>query len=530
MPAVKRRKVAAPAGTVLTAGSPRGIHAFTKVSKTTIASKDLFEKTVQTNAPAALYVDNGVLDKKRKAVDVDVYDDELDSPAHEPVHAPNHAGTSKRSIKPLPRRPNTVQLPQTPHKPICELENTPADTPTRGARSLLDNFFISSSSPIKIQSSPLWSHASSFTELESSICESSTEDEMVVDQNALPAELLELISLHASFLTALSLHYAHNGTHTPADLRLLTPNIARSWGKRKVMLDDVRRILGVLNTAIPEADIPSNTRPISTLSLSDYGQGKICIEIGGGLGRSRGMARPLDEQTMNVMFREELERLWKNTPASKRSSTVDFINNLPFEPIVTCASLIKMSPLLAKGQRRLEDLKSGIIIKQAAENESNASARAIRESKGLQRRGTGLLDRLRAKEQQQAALPAPPTKAELSRLSALHRLSEVISVITILSTSTSGSVSQTTGIRSAGILQARMSFTMPTLLGKLRDSFKTPIAMDEGEACIRLLAAEVAPEWLKVTKMGKTDAVVVNREHRPNDVDVQKRIRLATAP
>jgi hypothetical protein len=68
---------------------------------------------------------------------------------------------------------------------------------------------------------------------------------------------------------------------------------------------------------------------------------------------------------------------------------------------------------------------------------------------------------------------------------------------------------------------------MPTVLGKLRDSFKTPMSKEEGETCVRLLASEIAPEWLKVVKMGKSNAVVVNRDNRPSDLDIHERVKLA---
>jgi len=72
-----------------------------------------------------------------------------------------------------------------------------------------------------------------------------------------------------------------------------------------------------------------------------------------------------------------------------------------------------------------------------------------------------------------------------------------------------------------------VSFTMPTILGKLKDSFKTAISNQEGEVCIKLLAEEIAPEWLKIVKMGKVEAVVVDRENRPSDSCIQERISSA---
>jgi hypothetical protein len=68
---------------------------------------------------------------------------------------------------------------------------------------------------------------------------------------------------------------------------------------------------------------------------------------------------------------------------------------------------------------------------------------------------------------------------------------------------------------------------MPTVLGKLKDSFKTPMSKQEGETCVRLLASDIAPEWLRIVKMGKTDAIIVDRDNRPNTQEIQERVKRA---
>jgi hypothetical protein len=68
---------------------------------------------------------------------------------------------------------------------------------------------------------------------------------------------------------------------------------------------------------------------------------------------------------------------------------------------------------------------------------------------------------------------------------------------------------------------------MPTVLSKLRDSFKTPMSKEEGDACVRLLASEIAPEWVKVVRMGKVEALAVNREGRPTDLEIEDRVKRA---
>jgi hypothetical protein len=268
-----------------------------------------------------------------------------------------------------------------------------------------------------------------------------------------------------------------------------------------VTVDDIRRTLAIMNNG------PLKHENLAELSLSDYGHGKICIEIKPS-GRTGRIAKPLDENRLNALFCTNLSRLWQH---AETESVSEFLSSLPLEPITICSSLTKMSPLLAKGQRRLEDLKNGITIARAA---SAAKAASIKADSALGTRPT-LLERLRLKAAERANAPPPPTKEELDRRAALGRLEEVVAVLTLLTTSSS-------------VGQSRVSFTLPTVLGRLKDSFRTPVSRQEGDVCVRLLAGEIAPEWLKVVRMGRSEAVVVVRENRPRDEEIRERIAKAS--
>jgi hypothetical protein len=456
----------------------RGIDAFTKVSKGSSSTKAIIEKSDNVDAIAITQFTNN---KKRKV-----------APTEEDSEAVASLFLAARTIKPLPQRDlkSSTLIPQTPQKPILSQESRVSiETPTKGARSLLDRFCISSKTPTR---TPLGFNSSS-----SGILESTPENTHIEPQD-LPIELIDLINLHAAFLTALSIHCAHNGTHSPADLRNLCPDVARAWGKRRVTLEDIRRTLGVMNTNIPEGN---RDHRLSRLSLSDYGHGKICIEISTGAGKTGRIARPVNENVLNEIFVRGLEGAWEKKDAEMPLQ--EFVESLPLEPITTCPSLIKMSPLLAKGQRRLEDLKAGIIAKETAKEKIPETF----DGKKLT-----LLERLRAKQLHQSTLPPPPSKADIARKAALQRIDEVVGVLSILSTSSS-------------VGQQRISFTLPTVLGKLRDSFKTPMSKEEGAACIRLLASEIAPEWVKIVRMGKVEALLVNRDERPGEEDIRERVR-----
>ncbi|CZR69498.1 uncharacterized protein PAC_19398 [Phialocephala subalpina] len=478
--AIKRRKLA----TSSKAASVRtgGLQAFTTTSKAVRIQKSIEEKPhVETISIASK---TSPITTKRRFVD----SDEESTPEKPSIQA------SDREIKPLPsRRSNDTH---TPDRPIPSQQSAPSiDTPTKGARSLLDRFRIVDKTPTR---SPLYASSSSLP-----VLKSSPERIQTDTPQDLPSELLDLINLHAAFLTALSIHYAHNGTHAPADLRNLCPDVARAWGKRSVALEDIRRTLGVLNANIPEGKYDHR---ISHLTLSDYGHGKICIEIKTSAGKPGRIARPVNEDLLNGIFIRGLVAGWEGKEEDA-TTAASFIEGLPLEAITTCPSLIKMSPMLAKGQRRLEDLKAGMSSKKDAEKEKSTSSTANGPKPSL-------LERLRAKQLHQSTLAPLPSKAELARKAAMGRIDEVVAVLTILSTSSS-------------VGQQRISFTLPTVIGKLKDSFKTPMSKDEADTCVRLLAAEIAPEWVKIVKMGKTEALVVNRDERPGELDIKERVKRA---
>lgn len=491
--AIKRRKLStAPKNAT---SRSQHIGAFTQVSKgNSITTKTVIEKTTNIDSITITLPQvekSSAAGAKRKLSDIE--EDEVASEALSQVASVSKTDRLSKTLS----RTRSQLIPKTPRKStINSTVNIAVDTPTKGVRSLFDRFLLTTPtrSPLK--------HEPSHTPLLDLNTPPSSQE--------LPTEILDLINLHAAFLTALSLHYAHNGINTPADLRMLRPNVARAWGKRSVTLEDIRRTIGVLNTSILERKKKDNT---PQLTLSDYGHGKICIEISISAGKPGTIiARPVNENLLNEIFSGGLKSSWEAS-LSEIMDMTKFIDTLPLEPITTCSSLLKISPMLAKGQRRLEDFKMGITLAKEQEKAKAVEAE-IAYTTGATTTGAKptLLERLRAKQLEKKNQPPPPTKAELARKAAMQKIEEVASVLVHLSTSSS-------------VGQTRISFTLPTVLGKLRDSLKTPISKAEGETCVRLLAAEIAPEWVKMVKMGKLEALVVNRDERPTESSILERVK-----
>ncbi|KAI1416107.1 hypothetical protein F5Y13DRAFT_186358 [Hypoxylon sp. FL1857] len=325
----------------------------------------------------------------------------------------------------------------------------------------------------------------------------------------LPREVLDLIDLHSALLKTLTLHYAHNGSNVPADLRVLSPNVARAWGKKKVTDADIRICLGVLGMDTTA----TNSNPL--FSLSNYGRGKICIEIDSTQHRS---GRPLDEKKLNDLFRDNLTSLWSQFAANGASDFSTFASTLPKAPVTLCESIAKAAPVLAKGQKRLEELKHGIAIKKQ-EKEAKANPQQQKQTSNdvpmtnADGSKMSLLDRIRFKSlQKAAAAPTGLSQTQLERRAALQRAAEVAACLGMLS-------------RAGGQGGSRVSFTMAATTEKLKDSFRMGISREEGAACVRLLAKEVAPEWVRVITLSGRENVVVDVDRELGKAEVEWRVR-----
>ncbi len=504
-PAAKKRKVEATANRVLSAATcQRGIHAFGKISKAQVqpSRKTILKKEIaQTDdvGKNTLKIGSGV---KRKLECIESAPDELveTAPTTEQASSPsNSLATSEDEAEDIPH-----QLPSPPtSQPLTPQRRTsfkPAntETPIKGASLRLE-----SSTPIS--ASPVTAH---HTNSPSSPLLPKNEHTGNEESLELPDELQDLINLHSCFLTALSLHYAHNGSITPADLRNLGPGVERAWRRRGVTTDDVRRIL-----ALTRREYKDGNQESGPLYLSDYGHGKICVEIIDSQHVKKAQRRPVNEEELNALFIQNLEQQWTsyhNAQLDNPSPTA-FIASLPLLPIATCSSLSKITPLLSKGQRRLEDLKAGAIRAQQASSHTtstNPTTSPRQRQKPTTARSSNLLSRIKAKQFYQSTLPIPPSSKILSRKSALQRLAEVAPVIDSLAASSRKHANDDAVAEVFKMKVAHASFTMPTLVQHLQMSLRNPIGKEEAVECVRLLT-EVAPEWVGVRCVGKMVGVTV---------------------
>ncbi|KAL7930814.1 hypothetical protein V8C35DRAFT_311402 [Trichoderma chlorosporum] len=317
-------------------------------------------------------------------------------------------------------------------------------------------------------------------------------------------ELVDLIRLHKAFLKTVTLQIAHNGTIVPIDISSVTPHITRTWGKRQVTVDDLRRCIA----------IQTSTRDPSVVSpfiVSDYGRGKICIELHPD--HTNG-AVAINEEKLCRQFEENLRALCSGR-ARGGMADVDVplaslsLDELPRADIKNMDNGIKANPVLAKGHDALSTLKGGMLAKQQEKETKQQATVAMVNPDGTK---MSLLDRLRHKQLAKANGPLPPSGPELQRRAALNRVVDVAATISMLSLSNPASL-------------PRQAFTMGLITDKLRDSLRVPVSKEEGMICVRLIAAEIAPEWLKVVTIGGRENVVIQRGFQPVDRVIEERVQ-----
>ncbi|EAW09558.1 DNA replication factor Cdt1 C-terminal domain-containing protein [Aspergillus clavatus NRRL 1] len=309
-----------------------------------------------------------------------------------------------------------------------------------------------------------------------------------------PACVEEVLGLHSAFLRALSIHSAHNGTNTPADLREFLRSMERVWKKRKVVVKDLQRLLWVCEQA------SESTGP--RYRLANYGLGKVCLER---VACEGSWMEEFDEKEAQERMEQTLDLLWEKAldAVGGDESRVEFFETLGVSPVHE-----SLTPFTAfrKGQQRLQDLRGGVIKvkteKLRADVQDDAPAKPL---DATTTRRKGLLERIKSKELLQSKLPPPPSKDMLLRRAAAERVEEVVAVLALL---------RPVGYVGSGpktVLAAqRKPFQMKMVVQNVQDSLRNPISAKEVEICLELLARpDVAGQWIEVVAVNQAKSVVL---------------------
>ncbi|KAL9088530.1 MAG: hypothetical protein Q9159_003020 [Coniocarpon cinnabarinum] len=164
-----------------------------------------------------------------------------------------------------------------------------------------------------------------------------------------------------------------------------------------------------------------------------------------------------------------------------------------------------------RGQQRLLDLRSLAADAQKSQNANSTDApdsSPHRKATALQSRSTSLYDRLRAKSMQRANAPAPLSPEAIERRNALRRLPDVVRVL---------------AMPPAKKTQARGSYSLKSLVGRVQVSARSPMGAREIERCLRLLEEEGerlgAVGFVRFVRTEKMVAVTVDARARPLEIE-----------
>lgn len=303
-----------------------------------------------------------------------------------------------------------------------------------------------------------------------------------------PTAFYDLVNLHSSFLKALTIHAAHNGVSTPADLREFLRSVERLWRKRKVVVKDLQRLIWIWDQGVQSRDTGYSYR------LANYGLGKVCLERGIG-------EEHVDENQLQGMFEEGLDVLWEKAGVDD-GEWEGFIEALGVSPVHE-----SLTPLTSfrKGQQRLQDLRGGVIRmkteKLRAEPDDDNTPK---QTETASSRRQGLWDRIKNKQLRQSKLPPPPSKEMLLRRAASERVEEVAGVLACLRPGYVGTEPEAT------MTAQRKPFQLDMIVQHVQDSSRNPISPREVEICLELMAmSDVAGQWVNIVMVNQLKTVVL---------------------
>lgn len=301
----------------------------------------------------------------------------------------------------------------------------------------------------------------------------------------------DFLDLHSAFVQALSIHAAHNGPTTPADLREFLPSITRIWKKRKVQTKDLQRLVWVWDHSLTSKDV--------SYRLANYGLGKVCLE--------RTVRVEEQPRVLQDSFEQAFDLLWEQAQESLQGANEEDRPALFLDTLGLSSLHESLTPFTAfqKGQQRLQDLRGGVIRLKTEKLRSEMEDTDSKPLAATTSRRQGLLDRIKNKELRQSKLPPPPSKKELVRRSAVDRVEEIANILALLRPA--GYVG--TGIK-AMLAAQRKPFTLETVVQHVRQSVHSPIPKEEVETCLEILAeARVAGHWINMVTINEMRSVVL---------------------
>ncbi|EEQ30607.1 hypothetical protein McanMca71_000694 [Microsporum canis] len=331
-----------------------------------------------------------------------------------------------------------------------------------------------------------------------------------------PIEFLDLVDLNSAFLSALSLHFAHNGPTAPANLREILSSTERIWNKRKVAVQDIQRVLYIQGLCPSSVSSNPGLTSQNEFKLTSYGTNTFLERSERPASSKSSNTLPLNDLALKAEFLANLEYYWEENikEDNNRASSQDILRNIPLATIYPSKGPVK--PLDKGGQRTIDQLFGALKSKPMLTREPYTKKPGpMKDSVTTSNRRNGLLERMKMKALHQSKLSPPPSKEIVLKQTAVGRISEVINVLLLLSPL--GSKIDDT----MGTSPSRKSYTMDLIIQRIEDSMRTPASKQEIEACIDILSqSTVAKDWVTIVKTNQVKSVVLRSDRRPSPAKI----------
>lgn len=353
----------------------------------------------------------------------------------------------------------------------------------------------------------------------------------------LPAPLRDILSIHENLLKGLSIHFAHNGPSTPAEVKALCKTIQCLWKKRRVTIEDLQRVLALHELAV-DHHVPISSENSIGYRRSSFklttASAHTCLEyVGastkkfyrGGLNRS-----PFSEKHLQTLFKADVQRLHL-IATSDSPENLHFLNGpLSRFPFLRCDIGAQTEQRIAKASTARMEIMD---VAKASQSRQNAKVvikvedveEPIPEqvSQKLKFRTMSLFERVKAKQLANAA-NGTPTPASILRQHAIGRVGEVVEILRMKQQQKqSAAFNSAIDDSPSKVRVNKVAFGFAQIIQEIKNSVSIPIQDDEAKMCLELLSKDVEGTWLTTFELGSVKSVVLQGTVT-SGVEIQKEL------
>jgi hypothetical protein len=330
----------------------------------------------------------------------------------------------------------------------------------------------------------------------------------------LPPVLQDMKSLHKSFLKAFTIHFAHNGQSTPADLHFLLSTVTRIWKKRMVSREDIQRMLAIYeigsNSQVLSKTMKFRNSPFK-LNMAGLGDNiRYHVEYRGTqiLGQSS-----YEEQKLQDFYEQQLEEVFITERGQSNSWLNDDTSLLPRLEFEMGIQTQVRREKASVARNHILGLPAGnqsrATPEVAAQKTEQAKSEENSPSQALKARTLSLFDRVRAKQLANSTTSGPTTESIL-RSRAISRLDDVVDILRMKQQQKLGATLGSSLYSSPGKTRSKVSFGLNQVIHDIKSSLSVPIADEEIRMCINILSKDVPGTWLTTFSMGSVQTIILN--------------------